>query len=167
MRVGYGFDAHRLELGKRLVLGGVEIPHAQGLIGHSDADVVIHAVCDALLGAAGLGDIGQYYPSSKEELAGIDSRIILRQIIEMLNYQNFKILNVDITIVAEEPKLDPFRDQMRIHLAEDLHIKRDQTNIKAKTTEGMGYTGRQEGIAAHAVVLIQKVDTPPKPQVEL
>lgn len=167
MRIGHGFDAHRFAAGKKLILGGVEIPHSRGLIGHSDADVVIHAVCDALLGAAGLGDIGQYYPDSKKELAGIDSRVILRQIIEMLIYQHFHILNVDITIVAEEPKLAPYRDQMRIHLAEDLHITREQTNIKAKTTEGMGFTGRQEGIAAYAVVLIQKTERPARPQVEL
>jgi len=156
MRIGHGFDVHRLAAGKKLILGGVEIPHSYGLVGHSDADVVIHALCDALLGAAGLGDIGQYYPDSKAELAGIDSRIILRQILEMLTHHGYHIQNVDITIVAEEPKLAPYRDQMRIHLAEDLHVTREQVNVKAKTTEGLGYTGQKEGIAAYAVVLLGK-----------
>lgn len=160
MRIGIGFDVHRLEAGKKLILGGVEIPHACGLVGHSDADVVIHAVCDALLGAAGLGDIGQYYPDSNKEIAGIDSRIILQQIIEMLTNHGYRIGNVDVTIVAEKPKLAPYRDQMRIHLAEDMRVTREQVNIKAKTTEGLGYTGREEGIAAHAVVLL--VQNPPE-----
>lgn len=167
MRIGHGFDAHRFQVGRKLILGGVEIPHTQGLVGHTDADVVIHAVCDALLGAAGLGDIGQYYPDSSDELAGIDSRIILRQIIEMLANHNYRIMNVDVTIVAQRPKLAPYRDQMRIHLAEDLRITRDQTNIKAKTTEGMGYTGREEGIAAYAVALIQNIEGLPKPHIDL
>lgn len=154
MRIGHGFDAHCFEAGRKLVLGGVTIPYPMGLAGHSDADVVIHAVCDAMLGAAALGDIGQYFPDSDPELAGINSRMLLRRVLELINNQDYVIGNVDITLVAQEPKISPYRDEMRLHLAKDLHVERDQINIKATTTEGMGFTGRKEGIAVFAVVLL-------------
>jgi 2-C-methyl-D-erythritol 2,4-cyclodiphosphate synthase len=154
MRIGHGFDAHRLQLGERLVLGGVTIPHTHGLVGHSDADVVIHAVCDALLGAAALGDIGHYFPSTQEQWRNVDSRIFLKKTCELIKEKNYKISNIDITIIAQEPKLSSYREQMRKNLAEDLQISIDQVSVKATTTDGMGFTGRKEGIAAEAVALI-------------
>lgn len=156
MRIGQGYDAHCFQEGRPLILGGVEIPHTKGLVGHSDADVVIHALCDAILGAAGLGDIGQYFPSSDQTLKNISSRKILRQILELIANHGFHIKNADITIVAEEPKITPYREKMRSHLAEDLHIQQGCINIKATTTEGMGFTGRKEGIAAFAIVLLEE-----------
>lgn len=161
MRIGHGYDAHRFQAGRALVLGGVKIPYPLGLAGHSDADVVIHALCDALLGAAALGDIGQYFPDSNPELAGINSRLLLQQVMELLANHNYRIGNVDITIVAQEPKLAPYREQMRLHLAEDLRVTREQVNIKATTTEGLGFTGRKEGISAYAVALLLNKDEVP------
>lgn len=155
MRIGQGFDAHRFTPGGRLVLGGVEIPHTQGLAGNSDADVVIHAACDALLGAAALGDIGQYFPT-QPQWQNANSRVFLRKISELLNEHHYQISNIDITIIAQEPKLAPYRDQMRINLAEDLKITVEQVSVKATTTDEMGFTGRKEGIAAQAVALIRK-----------
>lgn len=157
MRIGHGFDAHCFQAGEKLILGGVEIPHTHGLAGHSDADVVIHALCDALLGAAALGDIGQHFPDSKAELRGMDSRVFLRKIHELLIEKAYMVGNIDITIIAEVPKLVPYRDQMRANLAEDLKINLDQVSVKATTTEGMGFTGRKEGIAAQAVVILNKI----------
>jgi 2-C-methyl-D-erythritol 2,4-cyclodiphosphate synthase len=154
MRVGHGFDAHRLGPGLRLVLGGVEIEHDHGLIAHSDGDVLIHALCDAILGAASMGDIGQHFPDSSDDFKGIDSRILLRQVVYMIRYGDRSILNADMTIIAQAPKLAPYLDEMRANIAEDMLIPETQVNIKATTTEGMGYTGRGEGIAAHAVVLL-------------
>lgn len=156
MRIGHGYDAHRFEKGRPLILGGVKIPHHQGLAGHSDADVVIHAVCDALLGAAGMGDIGEYFPDTDPAFAAINSRILLCKVREMLDGRNYKVVNIDVTVVAQTPKIAPHREQMCLHLAEDLRIARDQINIKATTTEEMGFVGRKEGIATYAVALIEK-----------
>lgn len=154
MRIGHGFDAHRFADGGQLILGGVLIPHTAGLAAHSDGDVVIHALCDALLGAAALGDIGQHFPDTKAELRGVDSRILLRRVTTLITDQGYKIANVDITIIAQVPKLAPYREQMRSNLAEDMQITIQQVSVKATTTEGMGFTGRAEGIAAHAVAMI-------------
>lgn len=154
MRIGHGYDAHRFEPGRRLVLGGVDIPFDRGLAAHSDGDVVIHAICDSLLGAAALGDIGQYFPDTKAELAGIDSRILLRKVIALLEGQRLRVANVDATIVAQRPKLSPYFRAMRETLAADMGIPLERVNIKGTTTEGMGFTGREEGIAAYAVCLL-------------
>lgn len=154
MRVGHGFDAHRLGPGLRLVLGGVEIEHDHGLIAHSDGDVLIHALCDAILGAASLGDIGQHFPDTNDDFKNIDSRILLRQVAYMIRDIDRSILNADMTIIAQAPKLAPYLDEMRANIAKDMLIPETQVNIKATTSEGMGYTGRAEGIAAHAVVLL-------------
>lgn len=156
MRIGQGFDAHRFKRGVRLVLGGVEVPHDQGLEAHSDGDVVIHALCDALLGALALGDIGQHFPDSAEEFRGIDSRILLRRVMELMTEHQATIGNIDITIIAQQPKLAPHIDTMREILAGDLRTDKANVSIKATTTEGMGFTGRGEGIAATAVVLLEK-----------
>jgi 2-C-methyl-D-erythritol 2,4-cyclodiphosphate synthase len=154
MRIGHGFDAHCFELGGRLILGGVEIPHSHGMKGHSDGDVVLHALSDALLGAAALGDIGQYFPETDNALKGIDSRILLRDVVELLRKKNYTIHNVDITIVAQVPKLAPYREQMCANIASDLKININQVNVKATTTDGMGFTGRKEGVSVYAVALI-------------
>ncbi len=154
MRIGHGYDAHRFAAGRRLVLGGVTIPHDQGMVAHSDGDVLIHALCDALLGAAALGDIGRYFPDSSKDYENIDSRILLRKVVTLLQEKSLRVGNVDVTAVAQKPKLAPYIPEMRRHLAADLQVSEEQVNIKATTTEGMGYTGRGEGIAAHAVVLL-------------
>jgi len=154
MRIGHGFDAHRLGPGLRLVLGGVDIQHDHGLIAHSDGDVLIHALCDAILGAAALGDIGRHFPDSSDEFKDIDSRILLRQVVHIISDSDRFILNADMTIIAQAPKLATYLDEMRANIAQDLLVADDQINIKATTTEGMGYTGNGEGIAAHAVVLL-------------
>ncbi len=155
MRVGQGYDAHRFTPGRPLVLGGVEIPHDQGLAAHSDGDVLVHALCDALLGAAGLGDIGHHFPDSSQEFAGIDSRILLRRVVALLQEKAMSAANVDLTIVAQAPKLAPHVESMRSNLASDLQLDASRVNIKATTTEGMGFAGRGEGIAAYAVVLLE------------
>jgi len=154
MRIGQGYDAHRFETGKPLVLAGVSIPHEQGLKAHSDGDVLIHALCDALLGAAGLGDIGRHFPDSDQAFAGIDSRVLLRRVVGLLTERGWRIGNVDLTAVAQRPRLAPYIDSMRETLAADLGMDVGRVNIKATTTEGMGFTGRGEGIAAYAVALI-------------
>jgi len=156
MRIGQGFDAHRFKPGGRLVLGGVEIPHDQGLEAHSDGDVLIHALCDAILGALALGDIGQHFPDSDDDFKGIDSRILLRKVMELIAEYQHSISNADITIIAQQPKLAPHIDAMRDILADDLQTDKANVSIKATTTEGMGFTGRGEGIAAMVVVLIVK-----------
>ncbi len=156
MRIGQGYDAHRFEAGPRLVLGGVEVPHDQGLKAHSDGDVVIHALCDALLGAAGLGDIGRHFPDSDQAYAGIDSRVLLRQVVERLQDRGFRVSNADITIIAQRPRLAPYIDAMCNCMATDLQLEPQRVNVKATTTEGMGFTGRGEGIAAMATVLLQE-----------
>lgn len=154
MRIGQGFDAHAFKEGGRLVLGGVEIPHTHGLAAHSDGDVVLHALCDALLGAAGLGDIGQHFPDTDPAYAGIDSRKLLAQVVRLLRVRRLRVVNADITVIAQAPKLAPFRDAMRAVIARDLRVGTGDVNVKATTTEQMGFTGRKEGIAALATVLL-------------
>ena len=155
MRIGQGFDAHALVEGRRLVIGGVEIPHEKGLAGHSDADVLIHAVCDALLGAAGLGDIGKHFPDSDPRFKDIDSRKLLREVVRLLTDRGLKAANVDATIIAQAPKMASHIPAMRANLAADLGIPPDAINVKAKTTEKLGFVGRGEGIAAEAVALLE------------
>jgi len=154
MRIGHGIDAHKFSAGRELILGGVSIDYPQGMAAHSDGDVVIHALCDALLGAAALGDIGVHFPPSDDSFKNIDSRVLLKQVMAMLSKQSLKVGNADITIVAEAPKLASYLPKMKALLVGDLNIDSSQINIKATTTEGMGYTGRGEGIAVHAVVLL-------------
>ena len=154
-RIGHGYDAHRFAPGAKLVLGGVAIEFDRGLAAHSDGDVLVHALCDALLGAAGLGDIGRHFPETSPEFAGIDSRILLRRVVALLRERGFGVVNADATIVAQAPRLAPHLDRMRALLAADLGIGVDGVNVKATTTEGMGFAGRGEGVAAHAVALIE------------
>ncbi len=154
MRIGHGYDAHRFSAGRRLVLGGVDIPYELGMLAHSDGDVLIHALCDALLGAAGLGDIGGHFPDTSETYKDVDSRILLRRVNSLLWEKGWRVANVDTSVVAQRPKLKRYIAAMIQNLAEDLEIDPQQVNIKATTTEGMGFTGRGEGIAAHAVVLL-------------
>jgi 2-C-methyl-D-erythritol 2,4-cyclodiphosphate synthase len=154
MRIGQGFDVHPLVSGRKLIIGGVEIPHHKGLHGHSDADVLLHAICDALLGAAGLGDIGQHYPDNSEVLAGVDSRELLRDVAKKLAALNLKVVNIDSTIIAQAPRMAPHKSRMIGNIAADLNITPAHVNIKASTTEEMGFVGRGEGIAAQAVALI-------------
>jgi 2-C-methyl-D-erythritol 2,4-cyclodiphosphate synthase len=156
MRIGHGYDAHRFIAARPLLLGGVNVPHSHGLEAHSDGDVLIHALCDALLGAAALGDIGKHFPDSSAEFKNIDSRVLLRRVVAALKQKNFSIGNVDVTVVAQKPKLAPYIAEMRAHLAEDLGVALDRVNVKATTTEGMGFTGRLEGIGCHAVALIEE-----------
>lgn len=155
MRIGFGYDAHRFEGGRKLVLGGVNIPHDKGLLAHSDGDVLIHALCDALLGAAGLGDIGNYYPDTSDKYAGIDSRVLLRDVMDKIRSQSHTIANVDVTIIAQTPRLASYIADMKNLLASDIGIEASCVNIKATTTEGMGFTGRGEGIACCAVALLE------------
>jgi len=155
VRIGHGYDTHRFVEGRPLVLGGVNVPHDKGLLAHSDGDVVIHALCDALLGAAALGDIGAHFPDSNKEFKNIDSRILLRQVQLLLAEKSYTLVNADITIIAEEPRMAPHIDAMRDNLCADLAVTRDAFNIKATTNEKMGFIGNREGIAVHAVVLIR------------
>ncbi len=155
MRIGQGYDAHRFAEGRPLVLGGVQIPHGLGLAAHSDGDVLVHALCDALLGAAGLGDIGRHFPDSSVEFAGIDSRILLRRVVAHLEENAMRVVNADLTVVAQAPKLALHIQGMREVLASDLQVEPSRVNIKATTTEGMGFAGRGEGIAAYAVALLE------------
>jgi 2-C-methyl-D-erythritol 2,4-cyclodiphosphate synthase len=154
MRIGHGFDAHRFTEGQGIVLGGVPIPYHRTFAAHSDGDVLIHALCDALLGAAAFGDIGRHFPDSNAEYAGIDSRVLLRRVTDMLQSSGWCVANADTTVIAQAPRLAPHIDHMRDNLAADLGIVADRVNVKATTTEGMGFTGRGEGVAAHAVVLL-------------
>ncbi|MBR5117259.1 MAG: 2-C-methyl-D-erythritol 2,4-cyclodiphosphate synthase [Muribaculaceae bacterium] len=154
MRIGYGFDVHRLVEGRELWIGGVKIDHDKGLLGHSDADVAIHALCDALLGAAALRDIGYHFPDSDPQYKGIDSRKLLREVMRLLNEKGYTLGNCDITICAEQPKMNPHIPAMQLQLAECMNCDISQVSIKATTTERLGFTGRGEGIAAHAVALI-------------
>jgi 2-C-methyl-D-erythritol 2,4-cyclodiphosphate synthase len=155
IRIGHGYDVHQLVAGRDLILGGVKIPHSKGLHGHSDADVLIHAICDACLGAAGLGDIGQHFPDTDALYKNIDSRKLLRKVKEAINERGWKIANVDSTIVAQAPRIAPHLPQMIQNIAADLGIAPESVNIKATTTEKLGFAGREEGIAAHAVVLLE------------
>lgn len=161
MRIGQGYDAHRFAAGRPLVLGGVRIDHPYGLAAHSDGDVLIHAVCDALLGAAALRDIGYHFPDSSDEFAGIDSRRLLRRTRELLLEQGWVLGNLDVTVVAQAPRLNPHIEQMCRNIADDLECSPGQVNIKATTTEGMGFAGRGEGIACHAVALLFSPSTGP------
>ena len=155
-RVGQGYDVHRLVEGRKLILGGVEIPHETGLLGHSDADALLHAITDALLGAAGLGDIGSHFPDTDPAFHGVDSRILLRETVARLARRGWKVVNVDSTVIAQRPKLASHIPAMRAHIATDLRLDMDAVNIKAKTSEKLGHLGREEGIAAQAVCLIEK-----------
>jgi len=154
MRIGQGFDVHRLVPGRRLVIGGVDIPNEKGLDGHSDADVLLHALCDALLGAACLGDIGRHFPDTDSRYKGADSRMLLREVSRLVREAGYRIVNIDATIIAQAPKMAPHIPAMANNIAADLGLSRGQVNIKATTTEGLGYSGRGEGIAAQAVVLL-------------
>jgi 2-C-methyl-D-erythritol 2,4-cyclodiphosphate synthase len=156
MRIGQGFDVHALQEGGRLILGGVEIPHSHSLVAHSDGDVLLHALCDALLGAAALGDIGRHFPDSDEVFRGIDSRELLRKVVAQLDTRGLTVINADLTLVAQEPKLAPHVDAMCDNIAQDLHVDTARINVKATTTEHLGFTGRKEGIAAFAVVLLDE-----------
>jgi 2-C-methyl-D-erythritol 2,4-cyclodiphosphate synthase len=156
IRIGHGYDVHPLVAGRDLILGGVKIPHSKGLHGHSDADVLIHAICDACLGAAGLGDIGRHFPDTDAQYKNIDSRKLLRKVKEAIAERGWKIANVDSTIVAQAPRLAPHLPQMIQNIAADLDIPQESVNIKATTTEKLGFAGREEGIAAHAVVLLDQ-----------
>ena len=157
MRIGHGFDAHRYVLGRTLVLGGVAIPFEFGLAAHSDGDAVLHAVCDALLGAAALGDIGRHFPDDAPEYENVDSRILLRTVVSRLRSSALRVMNVDVTVIAERPRLSSYLDEMRANLSADLGVGASRVNVKATTTEGMGYVGRVEGIAVHAVALVEEV----------
>lgn len=154
MRIGHGYDVHALVPGRPLILGGVKIPHPKGLLGHSDADVLIHAVCDACLGAAGLGDIGRHFPDTDIQYKNIDSRILLRTVCVNLKQRQLRVENLDATLIAQAPKLAQHLPAMVRNIAMDLEIEPSQVNIKATTTEKLGYAGREEGIGAHAVVLL-------------
>lgn len=154
MRIGHGYDAHTFIEGRPLILGGVAIPYEKGLKAHSDGDAVIHALCDALLGAAALGDIGSYFPDSDSKFENIDSRILLKKVMDLLNSEKYTVINADITVLAQSPKLSPYINDMRKNLASDMKIDIDNINIKATTTEGMGFVGRKEGIAVYAVTLL-------------
>jgi 2-C-methyl-D-erythritol 2,4-cyclodiphosphate synthase len=157
IRVGHGFDVHAFATNRKLIIGGVNIPFELGLAGHSDADVLLHAICDALLGAAGLGDIGRHFPDTDAAFAGIDSRILLRRVAEQLQARGWRVGNVDATLIAQAPKMAPHIARMTAHIADDLGVAIERINVKATTTEKLGFTGRGEGIAAEAVCLIERV----------
>jgi 2-C-methyl-D-erythritol 2,4-cyclodiphosphate synthase len=156
IRTGFGFDVHQLTEGRDLILGGIKIPHSKGALGHSDADVLIHAICDALLGAAGLKDIGFYFPDTSAEFKNIDSKILLERVMFLLKEKEYSVGNVDVSLVLEQPKIKPHIDAMRETLAGILQVTTDDISIKATTNEKMGFIGREEGVAAYAVVLITK-----------
>ena len=160
-RIGQGFDVHALVPGRKLIIGGVEIPFDRGLLGHSDGDVLLHAICDALLGAAGLGDIGRHFPDTDEHLRGADSRALLSATAARLHEHGFRVVNVDATIIAQAPRMAPHIASMTACIAQTLRVAVQQINIKAKTSERLGFTGRGEGIAAQAVALIQASSAPP------
>lgn len=155
MRIGHGYDVHRLVEGRKLILGGVEVPHTLGLLGHSDADVLTHAVMDALLGAAALGDIGRHFPDTDPAYKGADSLVLLDHVMALLEEAGWQVGNVDATILAQKPKLAPYISQMRDNLARRMKVDPEQVNVKATTEEKLGFTGAEEGIAAHAVCLLE------------
>jgi 2-C-methyl-D-erythritol 2,4-cyclodiphosphate synthase len=157
IRIGHGFDVHKLVVGRKCIIGGVDIPFEKGLDGHSDADVLLHAICDALLGAAALGDIGKHFPPTDMRYKGINSRELLQHVVALLKAKGYGISNIDCTVICERPKLSPHTEQMRINIAEDCVVSIDAINVKATTTEQLGFTGRGEGIAAEAVCLVCKV----------
>ena len=155
MRIGHGYDVHRFCEGNEIVLGGVHIPHVQGLLAHSDGDVLLHALADALLGACALGEIGHHFPDTDAQYAGADSRDLLRHVYALVSGEGYQLVNADITIIAQAPTLSPHTDTMRQHIATDLVTDIKQVNVKATTTEKLGFAGRKEGIAVHAVVLLE------------
>ncbi|OCL19204.1 2-C-methyl-D-erythritol 2,4-cyclodiphosphate synthase [Gilliamella sp. wkB171] len=157
MRIGHGFDVHRFGGEGPITLAGVKIPYQYGLIAHSDGDVVLHAITDALIGALALGDIGKFFPDNDPQYLGIDSRILLKKVYSTIQAKGYQLVNLDTTIIAQEPKMRPHIDQMRINIAEDLNVHFDQISVKATTTEQLGFTGRKEGIACEAVVLLTKI----------
>jgi 2-C-methyl-D-erythritol 2,4-cyclodiphosphate synthase len=161
MRIGQGFDVHRFGPGDAVVLGGVRIAHDQGLVAHSDGDVLLHALCDALLGAIAAGDIGRHFPDTDARWKGADSRVLLRRCMELVAAAGYQVGNVDLTVIAERPRLAPHADAIRANIAADLGCSVGDVGIKATTTEGLGFTGRREGIAAQAVVLLSRQDMPP------
>ncbi|WP_087501414.1 2-C-methyl-D-erythritol 2,4-cyclodiphosphate synthase [Pseudomonas sp. SID14000] len=154
MRIGHGYDVHRFCDGDFITLGGVRIPHKYGLLAHSDGDVLLHALSDALLGAAALGDIGKHFPDTDPQFKGADSRVLLRHVVGIVRAKGWKVGNIDATIVAQAPKMAPHIETMRQRIAEDLQVELDQVNVKATTTEKLGFTGREEGIAVHSVALL-------------
>jgi len=156
MRIGHGFDVHAFTAGDHIILGGVHIPHKFSLKAHSDGDVVLHAMCDALLGATGQGDIGRHFPDDNPEYKDIDSRILLKQVYAMVTSAGYELVNADITVIAQSPKLSNYIESMCVKISDVINVNSDQINIKATTTEYLGYIGRQEGIAVHAVVLLEK-----------
>lgn len=158
MRIGHGYDVHRLVPGRKLILGGVDIPHETGLLGHSDADVLAHAVMDALLGAAALGDIGHLFPDNDPAYAGADSLTLLREVMARLSAAGYTVGNLDCTVLAQAPKLAPYIAQMRCNLAQCMDVNIDRVSVKATTEEGLGFTGEGLGIAAHAVALLEKIE---------
>ena len=158
IRIGHGYDVHRLVPERKLIIGGVEIPSELGLLGHSDADVLLHAICDAILGAIGEGDIGRHFPDTDPAYKGIDSCKLLAQVIDLATQRGFVVGNVDSTVVAQWPKLAPYIEQMVVTIAAECRIDADRVNVKATTTEELGFTGRKEGISAHAVVLMQSTE---------
>lgn len=156
-RVGHGYDVHKLVEDRKLIIGGVEIPHSKGLLGHSDADVLAHAICDALLGAAALGDIGKHFPDNDDRYKDVDSLVLLEKVCELIRNKGYEISNVDSTILAQAPKLRPYIDEMRSKLAKAMKLDIDELSVKATTEERLGFTGGEEGIAAHAVVLLMTI----------
>ena len=156
MRIGHGYDVHKLVEGRDLILGGVKIDHRLGLLGHSDADVLLHAVSDALLGAAGLGDIGKHFPDTDPQYKGADSRVLLRHVVGLVKENGYRISNVDVTMIAQRPKLKPYIPQMMENIARDLGIALDQVNVKATTEEHLGFTGDGSGMSCHAVCLLEE-----------
>lgn len=157
MRIGHGYDVHKLVEGRKLILGGIEVPHTLGLLGHSDADVLTHAIMDSILGAAALGDIGQHFPDNDDRYLGADSTELLRHVMELIREKGYRIGNLDATVIAQKPKLMPYLPQMRKKLAEVMEISEDRLNLKATTEEHLGFTGRQEGISAHCVCLLEEM----------
>ena len=160
IRVGNGYDVHRLVEGRKLILGGVDVPHSMGLDGHSDADALVHALCDALLGALGAGDIGNYFPNTDPKWKGISSLHLLKEVMRICQEKGFELANADSVIVAQKPKLAPYISEMKKNIASILDVETDQINIKATTTEKLGFAGREEGISAYAVALLVKNDRP-------
>ena len=156
MRIGHGYDVHRLVEGRKLILGGVEIPYEKGLLGHSDADVLTHSVADSILGALAMGDIGKHFPDSDERYKGADSIMLLKEVYNIMKEKGYKIGNVDVTVIGQEPKLSPFIDRMREKLADALSSEKDRISVKATTEEKLGFTGNKEGIASHAVCLLEE-----------
>ncbi|OGF67061.1 MAG: 2-C-methyl-D-erythritol 2,4-cyclodiphosphate synthase [Candidatus Fischerbacteria bacterium RBG_13_37_8] len=155
-RIGFGYDSHRFAEGRKLMLGGVQVEYNRGLLGHSDGDVLLHATADALLGAAGHGDIGMHFPDTDERYRNIDSGIIISEVVAIINEKGYRIINIDCTVIAEQPKLAPYYEKMKVRISQLLNMKDEQVNVKAKTNEGMGFVGHGEGIACFAIALLEK-----------